>query len=224
MTRRNNIDNEYNMVSTMKALRHVRLVQLLAVCVDFEPMLLIMEYMSNGSLHDFLRATDSPNLEFNMAKNMCGQIAEGRAFLESKSYIHGDLRSANILIGEHHTVKIAYAWQGKEDTQDGENRYPTKWMAPEAALYNKRSIKSDVWSFGVLMYEIASAGIIPFSPIVNLHKVFREILEGYRLPKPTTHWPPEQLDRYYDIIQPCWKHDRSDRPSFVHVQEKQHDL
>ncbi|XP_046549583.1 tyrosine-protein kinase STK-like [Haliotis rubra] len=220
MTSGDIINTEYLI---MESLRHVRLVQPLAVCTDCEPVLLIMEYMNNGSLHDFLRKTDCPHLEFNMVKSMCQQIAEGMAFLEFRSFIHGNLQSSNILMGEHHTVKITNAWQGTYDSQewvDGDDWSLNKWMAPEVALYKRRSVKSDVWSFGVLMYEIASSGIIPYSPIGDLHKVFREIEQGYRLPKPQTHWLPEQLDPYYNIIQQCWNTSPSDRPSFVHLQKQ----
>ncbi|XP_067678783.1 tyrosine-protein kinase Src64B-like [Haliotis asinina] len=206
----------------MESLRHVRLVQPLAVCSNCEPVFLIMEYMNNGSLYDFLRKTDRPQIEFSMVKSVCQQIAEGMAFLEFKSFIHGNLQSANILMGEQHTVKIANAWQGKYDTQewvDEDDWSPTKWMAPEVALYKRRSVKSDVWSFGVLMYEIASSGIIPYSPIEDLRSVFRETEQGYRLPKPTTHWLPEQFGPYYSIIQQCWKTRPSDRPSFLHLQQ-----
>ncbi|XP_071118944.1 tyrosine-protein kinase STK-like [Haliotis cracherodii] len=205
----------------MNQLRHVRLVQLLAVCTDAEPVLLITEYLTNGSLLDFLRKTDRPKLEHSMMINMCRQIAEGMAFLESHNFIHRDLRAANVLVGEHYDVKVAdfglarIVDDGADYLSKG-SRVPIKWTAPEGLEYRKFSIKSDVWSFGVLMFEIATSGKDPYAGM-RPREVVEQTVQGYRLPKPQGHWLPEQIDLLYDIMQQCWKKDPASRPSFSHL-------
>ncbi|XP_046549582.1 tyrosine-protein kinase SRK2-like [Haliotis rubra] len=205
----------------MNQLRHIRLVQLLAVCTDCEPVLLVTEYMSNGSLLDFLRKTDRPKLEHSMMIHMCRQIAEGMAFLESHNFIHRDLRAGNILVGEHYDVKVAdfglarIVDDGVDYLSKG-SRVPIKWTAPEGIVYRKFSIKSDVWSFGVLMFEVATSGKDPYAGM-KPPEVLEQTVKGYRLPKPQEHWLPEQIDPYYEIMQQCWKEDPASRPSFSHL-------
>ncbi|XP_071119659.1 tyrosine-protein kinase STK-like [Haliotis cracherodii] len=205
---------------TMNKLRHVRLVQLLAVCTNCEPVLLITEYMANGSLLDFLRRDRRTKLEHTMMLNMTRQIAEGMAYLESRNFIHRDLRAGNILVGEHYDVKVADFGLARvvDDGQyvAGGTRFPIKWTAPEGVLFSKFSIKSDVWSFGILMYEIATSGKEPYAGMRPSEAV-DEIQRGYRLPKPQEHWLPEQIDPYYLIMQQCWKYDPVTRPSFFHI-------
>ncbi|XP_046549584.1 tyrosine-protein kinase STK-like [Haliotis rubra] len=205
---------------TMNKLRHVRLVQLLAVCTNCEPVLLITEYMAHGSLLEFLRRERRSKLDHTMMLNMTRQVAEGMAFLESRNFIHRDLRAGNILVGEHHDVKVADFGLARvvDDGQyvAGGTRFPIKWTAPEGVLFSKFSIKSDVWSFGILMYEIATSGKEPYAGM-RASEAVDEIQRGYRLPKPQEHWLPEQIDPYYMIMQQCWKYDPVTRPSFFHV-------
>ena len=150
----------------MKKLRHTKLIQLYAVCTAEEPIYIITELMKNGSLLEFLQGKGR-NLKLPQLIDMSAQIASGMAYLESQNYIHRDLAARNVLVGENNIVKIAdfgLARIIKEDEYEARvgARFPIKWTAPEAANYSKFSIKSDVWSFGILLTELITYGRIPY--------------------------------------------------------------
>ncbi len=150
----------------MKKLRHPKLIQLYAVCTLEEPIYIITELMKNGSLLEFLQGKGR-TLKLPQLIDMAAQIASGMAYLESQNYIHRDLAARNVLVGENNIVKIAdfgLARLIKEDEYEARvgARFPIKWTAPEAANYSKFSIKSDVWSFGILLTELVTYGRIPY--------------------------------------------------------------
>ncbi len=150
----------------MKKLRHQKLIQLYAVCTMEEPIYIITELMKNGSLLEYLQGKGR-TLKLPQLIDMAAQIASGMAYLESQNYIHRDLAARNVLVGENNIVKIAdfgLARLIKEDEYEARvgARFPIKWTAPEAANYSKFSIKSDVWSFGILLTELVTYGRIPY--------------------------------------------------------------
>lgn len=150
----------------MKKLRHQKLIQLYAVCTLEEPIYIITELMKNGSLLEFLQGKGR-TLKLPQLIDMSSQIASGMAYLETQNYIHRDLAARNVLVGENNIVKIAdfgLARLIKEDEYEARvgARFPIKWTAPEAANYSKFSIKSDVWSFGILLTELVTYGRIPY--------------------------------------------------------------
>ena len=150
----------------MKKLRHPKLIQLYAVCTLEEPIYIITELMKNGSLLEFLQGKGRTS-KLPQLIDMSAQIAAGMAYLEQQNYIHRDLAARNVLCSENNIVKIAdfgLARLLKEDEYDARAgaRFPIKWTAPEAANFSKFSIKSDVWSFGILLTELVSYGRIPY--------------------------------------------------------------
>ena len=150
----------------MKKLRHPKLIQLYAVCTLEEPIYIITELMKHGSLLEFLQGKGR-TLKMPQLIDMSAQIAAGMAYLEGQNYIHRDLAARKVLVGENNNVKIAdfgLARLIKEDEYEARvgARFPIKWTAPEAANYSKFSIKSDVWSFGILLTELVTYGRIPY--------------------------------------------------------------
>ncbi|XP_037550682.1 tyrosine-protein kinase Lck [Nematolebias whitei] len=199
----------------MKNLQHRHLVRLFAV-VTQEPIFIITEYMENGSLVDYLKTQEGMSLPMNTLIDMSAQVADGMAFIERKNYIHRDLRAANILVSHELTCKIAdfglaRLIENNEYTAREGAKFPIKWTAPEAINYGTFSIKSDVWSFGILLTEIVTYGRIPYPGMSN-PEVIQNLETGYRMPK-----PEDCPDELYSIMHECWREKPADRPTFEHL-------
>jgi len=206
----------------MKKLRHPKLIQLYAVCTLEEPIYIITELMKNGSLLEYLQGKGR-TLKLAQLIDMAAQIAAGMAYLESQNYIHRDLAARNVLVGENHIVKIAdfgLARLIKEDEYEARvgARFPIKWTAPEAANYSRFSIKSDVWSFGILLTELVTFGRIPYPGMTNA-EVLHQVEHGYRMQAPQGCSPA-----LYDIMLECWHKDPMKRPTFETLQWKLEDF
>jgi len=206
----------------MKKLRHPKLVQLYAVCTLQEPIFIVTELMRNGSLLEYLQGKGRV-LKLPQLIDMGAQIASGMAYLESQNYIHRDLAARNILVGDNHICKVAdfgLARLIKEDEYAARvgAKFPIKWTAPEAANYNRFTIKSDVWSFGILLTEIVTYGRVPYPGMTNA-EVLHQVDHGYRMP-----CPPGCNDALYQIMLECWKSDEMERPTFETLQWKLEDF
>ncbi|XP_019740578.1 tyrosine-protein kinase Fyn isoform X1 [Hippocampus comes] len=200
----------------MKKLRHDKLVQLYAV-VSEEPIYIVTEYMGKGSLLDFLKDGEGRALKLPNLVDMAAQVAAGMAYIERMNYIHRDLRSANILVGDNLVCKIAdfglaRLIEDNEYTARQGAKFPIKWTAPEAALYGKFTIKSDVWSFGILLTELVTKGRVPY-PGMNNREVLEQVDRGYRMPCPQDC--PISL---HELMLQCWKKDAEERPTFEYLQ------
>ena len=200
----------------LKKLQHERIIQLYATCTIGEPIYMITELMKNGSLLDYLQKGEGRHLKFPQLVDIAAQVANGMAYLEAQHYIHRDLAARNVLVGEGNLVKIADFGLAKFITEDvyvrfeGE-KFPVKWTAPEAALYNRLSSKSDIWSFGILLVELITHGRIPYPGITN-NEVLAKVEQGYRMPP-----PPGCPDPLYHIMTDCWKANPEDRPTFEYL-------
>ncbi|KAL1234553.1 Tyrosine-protein kinase [Trichinella spiralis] len=210
--------NEFLSEATiMKDLRHRNLVQLLGVCTQEPPFYIITEFMINGNLLDYLRsASDSSQLTPNVLIYLALQVCNGMAYMESRNYIHRDLAARNCLVGENYLVKIADFGLARfmaEETYTAKAgaKFPIKWTAPEGLAYNTFSTKSDVWAFGVLLWEIATYGQTPY-PGVEFSEVYTLLEKGFRMESPAGC--PASV---YRLMLQCWRWSPADRPTFREI-------
>lgn len=206
----------------MKKLRHPKLIQLYAVCTDTEPIYIVTELMRNGALLDYLHDKGKA-LKLPQLVDMAAQVAAGMAYLESQSFIHRDLAARNVLVGENNICKVAdfgLARVIETDLYTAREgaKFPIKWTAPEAAMMNKFSIKSDVWSFGIMLVEVVTYGRIPYPGMTNA-EVLQQVERGYRMPKPV-----DCNDLLYAIMLDCWKSEPAERPTFETLQWRLEDF
>ncbi|XP_022101392.1 proto-oncogene tyrosine-protein kinase receptor Ret-like isoform X2 [Acanthaster planci] len=215
---------------------HPNVVTMLGFCTEKEPFFLIMEYLPNGNLQTYLRhiRTGAKEQYFSLKEireekrnyllpaeilSFAMQIASGMEFLASKSCIHRDLATRNILLGEDLVAKVSDFGLAR-DVQDSSSyemkshgRVPVRWMAPESLLDNIYTTKSDVWGFAVMLWELVTLGSHPY-PGMSSKQVIDKITTGYRLPKPESC-----SDEIYDMLKQCWNDKPEDRPTFTEIRK-----
>uniref|UniRef100_A0A8B9KSK4 non-specific protein-tyrosine kinase n=1 Tax=Astyanax mexicanus TaxID=7994 RepID=A0A8B9KSK4_ASTMX len=203
----------------LKQYDHPNIVQLIGVCTQKQPIYIIMELVQGGDFLSFLR-TEGHNLRPNMLIKMAENVASGMEYLESKKCIHRDLAARNCLVGEKSVVKISDFGMSRQE-QDGVysatggmRQIPVKWTAPEALNYGRYTSESDVWSFGVLLWETFSRGITPYTSMSN-QQTRDEVERGYRMPAPTGC--PDDI---YALMCRCWQYDPRHRPSFQKIRKR----
>ncbi|XP_069935874.1 tyrosine-protein kinase Abl isoform X3 [Cherax quadricarinatus] len=200
----------------MKAMKHPNLVQLLGVCTREPPFYIVTEFMTRGNLLDYLRVCSHDEVNEVVLLYMATQVAAAMEYLEERNFIHRDLAARNCLVGENHLVKVAdfgLARLMRDDTYTAHAgaKFPIKWTAPEGLAYNKFSTKSDVWAFGILLWEFATYGVSPY-PGVDLTNVYHLLESGYRM-----DCPQGCPVRVYELMKQCWLWNPADRPTFSHI-------
>lgn len=210
------VDEFLKEAAVMKEIKHPRLVQLLGVCTREPPFYIITEFMPFGNLLDYLRSSASKNLTAVTLMYMATQVSDAMSYLESMNFIHRDLAARNCLVGENNLVKVADFGLSRLVTYEVYTahegaKFPIKWTAPEALAYNTFSIKSDVWAFGILLWELATYGMSPY-PGVDLSQVYEMLESGYRMPCPDGC--PQEV---YDMMMKCWSWEPQDRPQFSNI-------
>jgi len=219
-------------LNVMKMLEpHPNVVRLLGCCTtgsEKEPTFVIMEYVAKGKLQEFLRKSRAEHYYGNLhgssqkltsrdLTSFCYHVAKGMAYLSSKKVVHRDLAARNVLVTEHNVCKVADFGFSRDIMIDNiyerksEGRLPIRWMAPESLYDNIYTTKTDVWSYGVLMWEIATLGSTPY-PGMSGSEVMKKVKEGHRLEK------PEHCDReIFNMMFYCWDKDPAERPAFTQL-------
>ncbi|KAM4842730.1 tyrosine-protein kinase Srms [Thomomys bottae] len=206
-------------IEALKSLRHERLVRLCAVCSAGEPVFIVTELMGKGNLQAYLGSPEGQALSPLVLLGFSCQVGEGMSYLEERRVVHRDLAARNVLVGDDLTCKVADFGLARL-LKDGiyspssSSKIPVKWTAPEAANYRVFSQKSDVWSFGVLLYEVFAYGQCPYEGMTN-HETLQQVSRGYRLPRPAA-CPAE----VYLLMLECWGERPEERPTFARLREK----
>ena len=167
--------------SLMAQFDHDNVVRLFGVVTVYDPLLVILEYCELGSLSSFL---EKNNTELVVKLQIAGNCAKGMSYLASLNFVHRDLAARNVLLGSYMNAKIADFGLSREthDKQYYVSRggaLPIRWTAPEALEQNKFSEQSDIWAFGILLYEIWTQAALPYAGMSN-ERVWVKVLEGYR--------------------------------------------
>ncbi|XP_060698055.1 fibroblast growth factor receptor 2-like isoform X8 [Hemiscyllium ocellatum] len=226
-----------DLVSEMEMMKmigkHKNIINLLGACTQDGPLYVIVEFTAKGNLREYLRARRPPGMEYNFDVNRVSdeqltfkdlvsctyQVARGMEYLASQKCIHRDLAARNVLVTENNVMKIADFGLARDvhnidyykKTTNG--RLPVKWMAPEALFDRVYTHQSDVWSFGVLMWEIFTLGGSPY-PGIPVEELFKLLKEGHRMDKPANC-----TTDLYMMMRDCWHAIPSQRPTFKQLVE-----
>uniref|UniRef100_A0A8C3YQ95 receptor protein-tyrosine kinase n=1 Tax=Catagonus wagneri TaxID=51154 RepID=A0A8C3YQ95_9CETA len=215
------------------------IVKLLGVCAVGKPMCLLFEYMAYGDLNEFLRSmsphtgrslspgdlsspaqASSPGPPpLSCAEQLCiaRQVAAGMAYLSERKFVHRDLATRNCLVGENMVVKIAdfglsrNIYSADYYKANENDAIPIRWMPPESIFYNRYTTESDVWAYGVVLWEIFSYGLQPYYGMAH-EEVIYYVRDGNTLSCPDNC--PLEL---YNLMRLCWSQQPADRPSFSSI-------
>ncbi|XP_035421282.1 tyrosine-protein kinase Mer isoform X1 [Cygnus atratus] len=216
----------------MKDFDHPNVIKLLGVCIELSSLqvpkpMVILPFMKYGDLHSFLlrsRLEMAPQfVPLQMLLKFMVDIALGMEYLSSRQFLHRDLAARNCMLRDDMTVCVAdfglskKIYSGDYYRQGRIAKMPVKWIAIESLADRVYTTKSDVWAFGVTMWEIATRGMTPYPGVQN-HEIYEYLFHGQRLKK-----PEDCLDELYEIMSTCWRADPADRPTFsqlkVHLEK-----
>ena len=220
----------------MTDLRHPNIVCLLGVSFSDDPQCMLFEHMAHGDLHEFL-ITHSPNIDSDVSEPggmddqgtvlnpmdmsfIAIQIAAGMEYLAGHHYVHRDLAARNCLVGENLTVKISDFGLSRDIYAadyyrvQSKSLLPVRWMPPESILYGKFTTESDVWSFGVVLWEIYSYGLQPYYGYSN-----QEVIEMIRS-RQLLPCPEDCPSRMYAFMVECWHEVPGRRPTFAEIHNR----
>ena len=210
-------------VELMSDLHHANIMCLLGVSLNQQPMCMLFELMSHGDLHQYLFKHSPHGSDLSQEDSglspadllyICTQVGAGMEYLAAHHYVHRDLAARNVLVGESLAIKISDFGLSRDVYScdyyriEGKSLMPLRWMPPEAILYGRFSVDSDVWSFGVVLWEIYSFGLQPYYGFSNT-----EVIEMVRA-RQILPCPEDCPQRIYSLMVECWHEVASRRPTF----------
>ncbi|KAJ1081327.1 hypothetical protein NDU88_001509 [Pleurodeles waltl] len=217
----------------LTVLQHEHIVKFYGVCTDGEPLIMVFEYMKHGDLNRFLRShgpdakiLDNGNsqsygqLNLSQMLQIATQIASGMVYLASLHFVHRDLATRNCLVGHNLVVKIGDFGMSRDIYSTdyyrvgGRTMLPIRWMPPESILYRKFTTDSDIWSFGVVLWEIFTYGKQPWYQLSN-NEAIECITQGRELERPRTC--PSEV---YDIMEGCWQREPQQRLNIKEIHSR----
>ncbi|XP_023173641.2 fibroblast growth factor receptor homolog 1 [Drosophila hydei] len=217
--------------------RHINIINLLGCCSQSGPLYVIVEYAPHGNLKDFLyknRPLSKEQLDSSQSAppapqhvitekdlvKFAHQIARGMDYLASRRCIHRDLAARNVLVSDDYVLKIADFGLARDIQstdyyrKNTNGRLPIKWMAPESLQEKFYDSQSDVWSYGILLWEIMTFGAQPYPAIMSAEELYSYLMSGQRMEKPA-----KCSMNIYILMRQCWHFDASARPPFTEIVE-----
>ncbi|XP_037952597.1 fibroblast growth factor receptor homolog 1-like [Teleopsis dalmanni] len=214
--------------------KHINIINLLGCCSQNGPLYVIVEFAPHGNLKDFLYKNRPASMkEFADQQNspkhyltekhlisFAFQIARGMEYLASRRCIHRDLAARNVLVSDDYVMKIADFGLARDIQvtdyyrKNTNGRLPIKWMAPESLHDKFYDSQSDVWSYGILLWEIMTFGAQPYPTIMSAEEIYNYLMSGQRMEK-----PPKCSLNIYMLMRQCWHFDASARPTFSEIVE-----
>nr|QAB35586.1 insulin receptor [Cyrtorhinus lividipennis] len=216
-----------NEASVMKAFNTHHVVKLMGVVSQGHPTLVIMELMKLGDLKAYLRSCrperndgsaivhKPPPPSLKRIFRMAAEIADGMAYLAAKKYVHRDLAARNCMVSSDLTVKIGDfgmtrdIYETEYYRKGSKGLLPVRWMAPESLKDGVFTSQSDAWSYGIVLYEMATLASQPYQGLSN-EQVLRYVIDGGIMER-----PDNCPDKLFYVMKLCWKHKPASRPSFL---------
>ncbi|XP_033641191.1 proto-oncogene tyrosine-protein kinase ROS-like isoform X2 [Asterias rubens] len=212
---------------------HKNVVRLMGFSVEQDPLYIIVEYLSKGNLKDLMKDSRvkgtrvygnlhgaSKSLSSGDLMKFANDVADGMHYISSQKCIHRDLAARNVLVAEDMTCKVSDFGLARDVIDNrvyerkSEGRLPLRWMALESILDEMYTTKSDVWSFGVLLWEIVTLGARPY-PTMSAKLMLKQLRIGFRMPQPT-HCQEE----LYEMMLKCWEEEPDRRPTFERIADE----
>ncbi|XP_019421295.1 PREDICTED: serine/threonine-protein kinase STY17-like isoform X1 [Lupinus angustifolius] len=202
-------------VYIMRKIRHKNVVQFIGACTRPPNLCIVTEFMSRGSLYDYLHKQRGV-FKLQSLLKIAIDVSKGMNYLHQNNIIHRDLKTANLLMDENELVKVADFGVARVQTQSGVMTAETgtyRWMAPEVIEHKPYDQKADVFSFGISLWELLT-GELPYSHLTPLQAAVGVVQKGLR---PTI--PKNTHARLSELLQCCWKQDPMERPNFAEIIE-----
>ncbi|XP_017072933.1 focal adhesion kinase 1 isoform X2 [Drosophila eugracilis] len=206
----------------MQKFDHPHIIRLIGIC-SVMPIWIVMELAKLGELRAYLK-TNSDRLSHGTLLKYCYQLSTALSYLESKKFVHRDIAARNVLVSSPTCVKLAdfglSRWVSDQSYYHSTPTValPIKWMSPESINFRRFTTASDVWMFGVCIWEILMLGVKPFQGVKN-SDVILKLENGERLPL-----PPNCPPRLYSLMSQCWAYEPLKRPNFKRIKETLHEI